>query len=169
MQRLRTVGAWCFPGFWVLGFGVLLLGCASSNPDASKSTIDQLHLLVTSVALNVDDKPGPDGVGVRIYASRRERAEALPIASGTLDILMFDGNLPLDQLRSAQPRHTWSYPAEKLKPYIQKTTVGISYRFAALWGEDKPTADRVTFVARHTSPNAKQIYSAPSSVQLSLK
>lgn len=147
---------------------LFLHGCAGSTGE-NKAAIDQLHLLVTSVALNVDDKPGPDGVGVRVYASRRERAEALPIASGTLDILMFDGNLPLDQLRSAQPRHTWSYPAEKLKPYIQKTTIGISYRFAALWGEDKPTADRVTFVARHTSPNAKQAYSAPSSIQLTLK
>ena len=150
-------------------FLILIFPGCSTPPSETKSTIDQLHLLVTSVALNVDDKPGPDGVGVRIYASRRERAEALPIASGTLDILMFDGNLPLEQLRSAQPRHTWSYPAEKLKPYIQKTTIGISYRFAALWGEDKPTADRVTFVARHTAPNAKQAYSAPSSIQLSLK
>jgi len=150
-------------------FLILILHGCSTPPSETKSAIDQLHLLVTSVALNVDDKPGPDGVGVRIYASRRERAEALPIASGTLDILMFDGNLPLEQLRSAQPRHTWSYPAEKLKPYIQKTTIGISYRFAALWGEDKPTADRVTFVARHIAPNAKQVYSAPSSVQLSLK
>ena len=156
------------PNFQFLLLFCFIVGCSSTDT-TTKTGIDQLHLLVTSVALNVDDQPGPDGVGVRIYASRRERAEALPIASGTLDILMFDGNLPLDQLRSAQPRHTWSYPAEKLKPYIQKTTIGISYRFAALWGEDKPTADRVTFVARHTSPNAKQAYSAPSSIQLSLK
>jgi hypothetical protein len=169
LHRLgRLFGVWVFSGFWGSVFGVLFIGCAGPKGE-SKPNIDQLHLLVTSVALNVDDKPGPDGVGVRVYASRRERAEALPIASGTLDILMFDGNLHLDQLQSAQPHHTWSYPAEKLKPYVQKTTIGISYRFAALWGEDKPTADRVTFVARHTSPNAKQIYSAPSSVQLSLK
>src|SRR6185503_13510966 len=107
------------PNFQFLLLFCFILGCSSTDT-ATKSAIDQLHLLVTSVALNVDDKPGPDGVGVRIYASRRERAEALPIASGTLDILMFDGNLPLDQLQSAQPRHTWSYPAEKLKPYIQK-------------------------------------------------
>jgi hypothetical protein len=147
---------------------LFLHGCASSTGE-SKAAIDQLHLLVTSVALNVDDKPGPDGVGVRVYASRHERAEALPIASGTLEILMFDGNIPPEQLPSHRPLHTWSYPAEKLKPYIQKTTIGISYRFAALWGEDKPTADRATFVARHTGSNAKQIYSAPSSVQLSLK
>jgi hypothetical protein len=168
MRLLRIFGTWCFFGVWVLGFGVLLAGCAGPTR-ASKSSIDQLHLLVTSVALNVDDKPGPDGVGVRVYASRHERAEALPITTGTLDILMFEGNVPFDQLPSHQPRHTWSYPADKLKPHIQKTTVGISYRFAALWGDDKPTTDRVTFVARHTSQNTNHIYSAPSSVQLSLK
>lgn len=155
----------CFFGVWGLGFGVLLVSC--STPLAPRSSsIDQLHLLVTSVALNIDDRPGPDGVGVRVYASRRERAEALPITTGALEILMFDGNPPLDQLPSFEPRRTWSYSAEKLKPYIQKTTIGISYRFAALWGDDKPKSDRVTFVARYTSPTTNYIYSAPSSVQV---
>jgi hypothetical protein len=144
-----------------------LLGC-SSTTTGSKTGIDQLHLLVTSVALNVDDKPGPDGVGVRIYASRRERAEALPITTGTLEILMFDGNLPLDELPSLQPRHKWSYPADKLKPHVQKTTIGVSYRFAALWGDDKPMGERVTVVARYTSPEARQVYSAPTSIPVNL-
>jgi hypothetical protein len=174
MQLLRTFGVWRLStrpatvvGCLVLGFS--LFGCAGPKAQNKSSSIDQLHLLVTPVALNLDDKPGPDGVGVRVYASRRERAEALPITSGTLDLLMFDDNVTPEQLFSAQPRRTWSYAADKLKGHIQETTIGISYRFAASWGEDKPAAERITFVARYTSSSSNRIYSAPSSVQLSLK
>jgi hypothetical protein len=169
MQRSRTFRFWCFSGFWCLAFGILIVSCAGPKTRSKSSSIDQLHLLVTPVALNLDDKPGLDGVGVRVYASHHERAEALPITSGTLDLLMFDGNVSPDQVTALQPRRTWSYPADKLKPHIQETTIGISYRFAALWGDDKPTSDRVTFIARHTSVTSNRIYSAPSSVQLSLK
>jgi hypothetical protein len=158
-----------FIAFWA---GMLLVaacvGCRSISSGGG-GPIDQLHLLVTSVALNLDRKPGPDGVGVRLYASRRGQAAALPITQGTLEILMFDGNVALDQLLQQQPRHTWTYPAEKLKPQAQETSVGISYRFAALWGEDQPKGERVTVVARYTGPSGQPIYSAPSSVPTSVK
>jgi hypothetical protein len=169
MYRSPSFGAWCFLGVWSLVFLVFLAGCAGPKAGAKSSSIDQLHLLVTPVAFNLDDKPGLDGVGVRVYASRHERAEALPITTGTLDLLMFEGNVSPDQLSSLQPRRTWSYPAGKLKPHIQETTIGISYSFAASWGEDQPTSERVTFVARYTSSSSNHVYSAPSSVQLSLK
>jgi len=158
--------------FVALWMGVLTLaacvGCRSISSGGT-GPINQLHLLVTSVALNLDGKPGADGVGVRLYASRRGEAAALPITQGTLDILMFDGNVPLDELSQHEPRHTWSYPAEKLKTQIQETSVGISYRFAALWGEDQPKGERVTVVARYTGPSGQPIYSAPSSVPTSVK
>jgi hypothetical protein len=163
----------CSRRFVALWLGVLMLaacvGCRSLTSGNAGGPINQLHLLVTSVALNLDGKPGADGVGVRLYASRRGEAAALPITQGTLDILMFDGNVPLDELSQHQPRHTRSYPAEKLKPQVQETSVGISYRFAALWGEDQPKGERVTVVARYTGPGGQPIYSAPSSVPTSVK
>jgi hypothetical protein len=149
---------------------VCLSGCSSLSPTGgSNATIDQLHLLVTSVALNMDGKPGPDGVGVRVYASHRGGSTALPITKGNLDILMFDGNAPLKELPSQKPLRTWAYPAEKLKPQLQETSVGTSYRFAAVWGDEKPKGERVTFVARYTPPGGPPVYSAPSSVPLALK
>ena len=164
----------CFASrrFVALWIGVLLLaacvGCRSVSSGVG-GQINQLHLLVTSVALNLDGKPGPDGVGARLYASRRGEAAALPITEGTLEILMFDGNVPLDELSQHQPLHAWTYPAEKLKRQIHETSVGISYRFAALWGDDPPKGDRVTVVARYTGPSGQPIYSAPSSVPTSVK
>ncbi len=173
---MRSSGpdALCFASrrFVALWVSVLSLaacvGCRSIS-SSNSGPINQLHLLVTSVALNLDGKPGADGVGVRLYASRRGEAAALPITQGTLEILMFDGNVPLDEVPQHQPRHTWTYPADKLKPQIQETSVGISYRFAALWGGDQPKSERVTVVARYTGPSGHPIYSAPSSVPVSVK
>ena len=147
---------------------VCTIGCRSITQSSNKP-IDQLHLLVTSVALNLDGKPGPDGVGVRIYASRRGHSAPLTISSGTLDILMFDGNVPFAELPKHKPLHTWSYPAAKLGPQLQETSVGTSYRFAALWGQDQPKSERVTLVARYTPPAGQPGYSAPSSVPVSAK
>ena len=160
----------CAPHFPI---GLLLLvlalaGCGATS--SSKGQIDQLHMLVTSVALNLDGKPGADGVGVRVYASRKGSAGAALITSGSLDLLMFDGQVPFEDLPNHQPRHTWTYPASKLKPHLQETTIGASYRFAAVWGEDKPRGDRVTVVARYTPEKGTAlVYSAPSSVPLSAR
>ena len=142
-------------------------GCRTLSP-TTRAPIDQLHLLVTSVALNMDSKPGPDGVGVRIYASHRGTTTALPITQGDLEILMFDGDVPLEDLLKQKPLHTWSYPASKLKPHLQETSIGTSYRFAALWGGDKPRTDRAIFLARYTPPGGQPVYSAPGSVPISV-
>jgi hypothetical protein len=146
---------------------LVFLNACSSMPSHTTSPIDQLHLLVTSVALDLDGKPGPDGIGVRVYASRPGSSGAVPVKTGTLELLMYDGAHVREQLASLQPRHLWTYPADKLKPYLQKTSIGTSYRFAALWGDDKPTSDRVTLIARYTGPDNRQIYSAPSSIPVS--
>lgn len=150
------------PGWLACLLACFLVGCKSPNA-ASTSQIDSLHLLVTSVAVDLDKKPGPDGVGVRIYASRRGSADAVPITSGALGIMMFDGSLPADQLLSHKPLQTWSYSADTLKKHLQTTTIGASYRFAALW-DALPKGPRVTILARYAAPDGKQIYSAPSSI-----
>ncbi len=160
LTRLLT----CLPAcLLVLG---CLTGCASTRSHTN-APIDQLHLLVTSVALDIDGKPGPDGIGVRVYASHTGSSEAVPVKVGTLELLMYEGAHVRGELASLQPRHLWTYPADQLKAYLQKTSIGTSYRFAALWGEDKPTSDRVTLIARYTGPDNREIYSAPSSIPVS--
>jgi hypothetical protein len=150
---------------WVL-FSLTGCGTTAFSP---KGTIDQLHLLVTSVALNMDGKPGADGVGVRVYASHRGSSEATPIMSGSLEILMFDGQVPFDELPKHQPLRSWTYPAAELKPHLQKTAIGSSYAFAAVWGNEKPKGDRVTVVARYRPETGSLVYSAPGSIPLSAR
>src|SRR5687768_11693122 len=59
----------------------------------SGGKVEELHLFGAPVALNLDGVPGPDGVGVRVYASARKVSRGIPITSGLLELLIFDGPL----------------------------------------------------------------------------
>ena len=72
----------------------LLLLLASCATIPSSSDISQVHLFGLPVAVNMDQRPGPDGISVRVFASAPDKARGLPVRSGTLEILAFDGPLP---------------------------------------------------------------------------
>jgi hypothetical protein len=114
--------------------------------------------------VNFDGVPGPDGVSLRIYAGNPREPKRLPIKAGTLEVLIFDGVVGADQVETAKPVHVWSYPAETLAEYAQKTSIGMSYVLTPTWGADKPTRNRATVVARYLSPQGRKVYSGPASV-----
>ncbi len=141
---------------------------ASSGLDSSRSSaaVDRLHLLVTAIALEMDGKPGPDGFGARIYASSRNLAAATPIRSGRLEVLMYDGSVKPEEMAAVKPLQTWVFEPKQLRALTQQTSIGTGYRFALAWGENKPSQNRVTIVAKHFSENGAEVVSAPGIVPL---
>ena len=93
-------------------------------------------------------------------------AEATPIACGRLGIVMYDGTVKPAQMAAAKPLQTWVFDAQKLRALIQRTSIGAGYRFALAWGENKPTQNRVTIIARYLSENGAEVLSAPGIVPL---
>src|SRR6266540_594971 len=83
----------------------LMVGCRSDGlwSGAENGRVEELHLLGTPVALNLDKKPGADGLGLRVYASNARMPGAVRIGSGTLTILLFDGGLHAQDTLSATP------------------------------------------------------------------
>src|SRR6185369_2066764 len=86
---------------WVLLLGVGS-GCVSDHKQglqprpavsegSAQSGIHELNLLAIPVALNFDQKPGPDGFIVKVYAGNRRQPKPLPIENGKLEIIMYDG------------------------------------------------------------------------------
>ena len=145
----------------------LTLGCASVKPKAPRhdespaASIDQINLLAVPVALNFDQAPGLDGFVVKIYAGNRGRAKPVPILSGSVEVLMYDG-VVREYPKTVQPRRTWKYSAEELKSRLTKTSIGTGYQVAPQWGDAKPAGDKISVVARYTPPQGAAIYSAPS-------
>jgi len=145
----------------------LLAGCA--GPGFGGSSVEQLHLLGTPIAVDLDNKPGADGMGLRLYALGRNRKELVHISSGTLQLLLFDGNVPRERIMSTPPLHVWSYGPDELRQHEQETSVGVSYAFVPMWTDHRPKRNRVTVVARYTNAPRTLLYSAPVSVPLSGK
>ena len=152
---------------------IFATGCSSPSPSSGGPNavrpVERLDLLLTPVALDLDGRPGADGFGVRIYASNRKSAFGSPIGEGTLEILMYDGTVRTDELANATPMRTWRYPASELKPYSQKTSIGMGYRFGLTWGEQMPRGDRITVVARYVGADNYVVASAPGAISLTVK
>ena len=157
------------------GVAWLLVGCVSDRrtPGAaaggSKGPVEQIHVLTGPTALNFDQLPGPDGFMARVYATSTKSAATVPIQNGTLEVLMFDGVLKDENPASSKPLRVWTYPANELKPYGQRASVGFAYVLTFLWGDARPTQDKITIVARYVPPRGSPIYSGPTSISIAIK
>lgn len=154
-----------------MAFALALLiagGCATGAGDRGEA-LAELHLFGLPVALNLDGKPGPDGIGVRVYASAAGLAKGVPISRGTLEVLMFDGVVPESEVQSKPPRHSWTLPAAALKPFASDTSIGTGYQLALRWDQDAPRTSVVTVMARYHSPDGADLQSAANTVSVALK
>jgi len=168
-SRLNS-GAWIFSGAWCLVLGAFLAGC-SSPPNRSPSqpltpaSIDKLNLLAAPMALNLDGLPGPDTIAVKIYAGAARDPKPVPITTGTLELLAFEGVLK-KSTNAPQPLKIWTYTASELRRFQFKASIGIGYEIIASFTGLKPTADKLTILARYLPDPARAVYSSPSTISL---
>jgi len=163
------------PGGWLLAeialVALLLLGGCATEPrrariktSAPAGDVVELNLLAMPVALNLNGLRGSDGFAVKVYVSAAGSAKAVPLKSGTLEILMFDGVLNKTSNPKPKPLHTWSFPAAELSPFAVESTLGTGYNFTLPWGKDVPQQNRITVAARYVSPKGETLYSAASPI-----
>jgi hypothetical protein len=160
-KKLLRQSTW----FTALFVAVFACGCGSMR-SGQQRPVDALQLLGTPVAMNLDNKPGADGMGVRVYAMNRAANETVRVSAGALEIILFDGNVRASEVATTAPLRVWSYSAHELRRHEQKSAIGFSYAFVPVWTETPPKRNRVTVVARYTNAPSTLIYSAPVSVPL---
>ena len=148
-----------------VAFALLLLGCASDGRMTSHGLITELNMLAVPVALNLDGLPGPDTVAVKIYAGNLREAKPVPITSGSLELMLFDGLLKKSTSAPA-PLHTWTFPARQLKRYEFKASIGTGYELTASWTTNKPRAAKITLISRYLPDSGTPIYSSPSTISV---
>jgi len=146
---------------------VLAAGCATEPGRGGR--IDSLHVFSVPVALDLDGSPGPDGFGVTLYASQPAGAKGVPITTGKIEIVMFDGAPQEDPRTNAAPRRVWSFSSAELKNQMIKTSLGTGYRFSPRWGDTSPLQSRITIVARYMPPGGTVVQSAPTTIAVSSK
>ena len=164
-QTATTTGA-LFAASFLLAVGCTNTGESTRPADApaGRDAISELHLFGKPLALNLDGLPGPDGIGVRVYASTSTKAQGIPIREGQMDILMYDGGGG-----SGEPRKIWSFERAYLKNYATKGSLGVGYELTLPWGTNRPLDSRVTVIARLRLPRSRTITSDTSSISVSVR
>lgn len=146
----------------------LVPGC-SHGVGRGSGAVSEVHLFGVPVALNLDGRPGPDGIGVRIYASGSTVARGLEIRQGVLEVLMFDGAVDGGSVRGATPRKVWALDAKDLKPLAAETSLGVGYQLALRWEGSRPRSSVVTVAARYRGPDGREQWSAANTISVALK
>ena len=162
--------------FYSLGLLVVLLmtGCSvpektTSKPASAKvssvnNDIRELNLLSMPMALNLDSKPGADGIAVKVFANDATNPKTVPIMKGKLEIFMYDGVVGFDATNIPPPLHIWSYEPSELRAFAFKKTIGTGYDILLVWGQDTPRKNQVTLSARLSDGKGGFIYSGPVTV-----
>jgi hypothetical protein len=152
-------------GLWA-GLVFFFPGCVNTPASSAgqSSSVREINLLSMPMALNLDAKPGADGVAVKIFALNPTSPKPVAIQNGTLEILLFDGTPTGDKAHNPTPLHIWTYTAADLKAFVFTKAIGTGYDLLLVWGADQPTQRRVTLIARYTPSKGPVILSAPNAV-----
>lgn len=128
--------------------------------------IDELNLLTMPIGLNLDTVPGADGFAVKIFPSTAAAPKSVPIKDGTLEVLMYEGVIQIDDASSLpSPLQSWTFSPGQLIPFEQQSFVGTGYELTLRWGPQAPGQSKVTIVARYLPPHgAPPVYSAPNAI-----
>ena len=150
-------------GLASLGLLCLLLGCATDGlSPASASGITHLYLFSAPVAVTFGGGASADGIALKIFACQRETSKGVPIRTGQLEILMFDGLVEATNAHHLTPLKAWSLAAKDLKRFEFNRTAGVGYDLALGWEQAKPTAVRITVLARYRVSKDRFVESEPT-------
>ena len=143
----------------------------AENPAAYRtSDFAELNLLQMPYALDLDKDLIPDAIAIQVFAVKPGKAKGSNITHGELKITLFDGfrkgEQTDDSLRIIKQQ---TYAAADLKPFAQKSLLGVSYHLLIRWSkEEAPKEGKVTLRARYTDPQGGVLYSSDNIVPVGL-
>jgi len=152
-------------------------GCAPettiTKPSLPKpvAIVDRVALLMPeSAVVNMDGKPGYDGVVAQIMLFQKsDRGIKSVLGSGDVDVLIFEGRRPNRLDDAPAPFFTWTFTSDELARHI----VG---QYNALWGyslqlqwDTAPRASRMWLVARYRPTSGPAVYSSPAEQRMPVK
>jgi hypothetical protein len=156
----------------LLGLG-LPAGCegpantVTSTPPKPVMDVSEVILEINPpVPLNLDDRPGPDGLRARVYFAQKGD---LPVTvSGSLDMLLYelDASKPMEQTLQDEPFKTWSLTPADLNWAMGRTLIGWGYELPLLWGAQAPRTGKIMLRARYCSPTGQTVLSAPVVIEM---
>lgn len=153
----RGATAWIPP----VAVGLLLLslgGCATSGGAGTGGQIRTLYIVTTPVAMNLDEHPGVDGIGVNLFAFG-PGAKAVPLPAGTVEFTAYD---PAGILANPpQAFHVWTFDASELRRHRTAAAIGEGYRLLLSWSPKLLISSRLAVVCRFRPEVGAEVVSEP--------
>jgi hypothetical protein len=148
----------------------LALGCSTPGAHSEvasqqRGSLVELNVIAIPVGLNLDRIPGPESFSVKIFGNDSVHPKAVPIRSGTLEILAFDGGF-FGRSNLPPVLKVWRYAAGDLLAHRFNSSIGTGYEFTLSWGTNHPTRTLMSVAARYTSDQGEVLTSRASSVSV---
>lgn len=142
-----------------LGLVVLLLtACATSGGGGSAQRIRTLYMVTTPVALELDEHPGVDGIGVNLFAFGAH-PKAVPLPPGSVEFTAYDSaGILADPPRAF---HAWTFDVGELKRLQMSAAIGRGYRLLLNWSPKLLIHDRLALVCRYRPLEGPEVVSEP--------
>ena len=153
---------------WLALVAALLPAACGTLSGGRSEGVDAVHVFGLPVTINMDTRPGPDGFAVRVFLTKNGGAKGTTINNGSIEVLMFDGVLALDEVQTRQPKQLWKFAPKQLSAMREQTSLGNAYRFTLRW-EEPPQHGHITVLARYIPERGQPIYSSPSSITASMR
>jgi hypothetical protein len=126
-------------------------------PVAVARAEDMLLMLSPPTPMNWNAEPGPDGLQLQVLLFQRGRAAPV-LVDGTLEFLLFEGNVAAEKVRQTKPVKTWQFSGDQLKVFQARLRAGWGYGLRLGWGPDKPSGSIITLFAQYTSESGPMAY-----------
>ncbi|RME93288.1 MAG: hypothetical protein D6766_08465 [Verrucomicrobia bacterium] len=138
------------------------VGCRSLPAEAGP--IRRLYLITTPVALNLDQVPGPEGVGVNLFGFGR-RAKAVALPPGEVEFIAYDEAGILEE--PPRPFRRWRFTVEELRSRRLRAAIGEGYRLLLVWAPREPLGHRLSLICRYRpAGGGPEVVSEPSTIRL---
>ena len=144
---------------WIVLLLAAAAGCGPSTPRGFGLTppppvdnVSDVMLLSLPAAVNIDERPGADGIPVMVLLYDRARGSEPRPVNGALELLLFEGNLTGSDSLDAKPFQVWRFGGQDLRPRLSRSLFGWGYELLLEWGRRVPSSDYVTLAARYLPP-----------------
>lgn len=163
----------------IVSLGFFLTGCATDGDSSAADPagpvqpfdpaavpalsprVDSMELDTFPVAVNLDDKPGADGISVKMRLYSLDQPLAFAMQKGVVEFVMYEGRVRDNMLADAQPHHIWRFSASQIAGSGRKVLVGWQYDLTLNWLDKAPKTDAFTLTARLLRPGGQPLYARP--------
>ena len=149
----------------LIGVIPLMLFCVGCGGLTTKA--DAIELQVMPAAISADGSGTPNAIVVMAYLYQLVQPQPVE-AAGTLEMLLFDGNLSGQALESAKPLQTWRFGRADLVRFRTRGLPGWGYGMQLVWTQ-RPSSNMVTVQARYVQGDGKTLRSAPVTISVEQK